>query len=531
MSTGEEPGAASAAQASSREQSGAPGLARTVAGNTLHAATGRFASLLVWLVLTPSILHGLGSEGFAVWSLFFAVTGYLAALDFGLAQGTLRHVAAAHERGEEGSGGAFATLAVLGYVILAAVWLVAVLLLRDTLLGWLRIPAEMRGVTAFAMTAGALVFACSGLANVAMAALQGLGRFDVANRVLLVVVAQQAIGIPIVLYAGWGLPGLVVNVGIGWALGFLLGLWRLAKDTPDFRWESPGRSMPHWREALRFGGPIQLANVFTVVHSQLDKFLLPRFVSLAAVTPYELAYRAIIGAFALPQLLVLALIPVAAALHAAGHYQRLRELYVRANRYVLVVAGAALAAALGGADRLFSVWLGAGHADAALALRALAISTALWTATVTAVAVARGIGRTDIEAWFTAVSLVSHTALSLVLLPRYGFEGALVAIVVSNLIGAALMLALLGGALGWPRSTLMLEPLGVPLVSLVAGGTAALAVDRLLPQAHGLLGWLLLALVGGAGAVVAVVVALGTRYVQWQEAVAILRRRSSGATT
>ena len=54
-----------------------PGLARRLAANTLHASSGRVASLVVWILLTPPILHALGPQGFAVWSLFFAVTGYL----------------------------------------------------------------------------------------------------------------------------------------------------------------------------------------------------------------------------------------------------------------------------------------------------------------------------------------------------------------------------------------------------------------------------------------------------------------------
>jgi O-antigen/teichoic acid export membrane protein len=342
---------------------------------------------------------------------------------------------------------------------------------------------------------------------------------------MLVLVAQQAVGVPVVLWAGWGLQGLVVNVGIGWALGFLVGVWRLRRDAPAFRWESPRRSLKHWREAMRFGGPVQLANVFTVLHSQLDKFLLPRFVALAAVTPYELAYRAIVGAYALPQLLMVVLLPVAAGLHATERHERLRQLYRRANRYVLTSAAMTLAAALGAADRLFTVWLGPGHGDAALILRGLALSTAVWTATTTAVTVARGVGRTEIEAWFALLSLVSHAALSLWLLPTHGLPGSLVAIISANLIGAVFVLWRLATVLGWPRSTTMLEPLGAPLVGLLLGGTVSFALDRIMPAAPGFAGWCLLAIVAAAGAATALMVALGTRYVGWREATEILFRR------
>src|SRR5262249_6674222 len=156
---------------------------------------------------------------------------------------------------------------------------------------------------------------------------------------------------------GWGLEGLVVNVGLGWALGFALGAWHLRRAAPGFRWESPRRSAVHLREALRFGGPLQATNLFVSLHTPLDKFLSPRFVTRAAVTPYELGFRVMTAAAAPAQLLVVAVLPAAAALHAAHNPGRLRELHARARRYVLAVGTASMAAVVGSASRLYDVWL------------------------------------------------------------------------------------------------------------------------------------------------------------------------------
>ena len=73
----------------------ARGFARRLLADTGQATFGRVLSLGVWTLLVPHLLRGLGAEGFALWSLFFALTGYLSALDLGFSQGTLRHVAAA----------------------------------------------------------------------------------------------------------------------------------------------------------------------------------------------------------------------------------------------------------------------------------------------------------------------------------------------------------------------------------------------------------------------------------------------------
>jgi O-antigen/teichoic acid export membrane protein len=503
------------------------GLARRLAYNTAHAASGRFASLLLWVVFTPMVLHTLGGEGYAVWSLFFALTGYFTALDFGLAQGTLKHVAAARERGDAATGGAFATLAALGYVLLAILWLVLTLLFRDALLDWLRVPAAARPATAFAMIAGSAVFACSGLSNVMTAVLQGSGRFDLGNFVLLTVVGFQAVGVPTVIRLGLGLRGLVVTVGAAWGASALLGLFMIARAEPSFRWQRPGEALAHLREAIGFGGPLQVTNLFAVLHSQIDKFLLARFVALAAVTPYDLGFRVIVAAAAAPQVLVLALMPAAAALHAAEHHERLRDLYRRANRYVLSVSSITMAPILGSAGRIYDVWLGPGHADAAHALRGLTLAAMASIATLVGVSVARGVGRTDLEAWFAVVAFVVHLVLSVILLPRIGLTGALIAITVANLIAAAVFLSILTRTLGWRPTPILMEPLGIPALAVALGAAASFGLDRVLPTSHGLAGWLGLIAIAVLGAGIAAATVLVTGFVRWSETWTILMARGA----
>ena len=295
------------------ESSRPRGLARDLAVNTLHAASGRVAAVLVWLFFTPMILRGLGKDGFGVWALFFTLTGQLAALDFGLVQATLRHVAAARERGDHAEAGAFATLGLAGYVLLGVLCAVGLVALSDPILAWLHIPPGQIEVARFALRLGAPVFVLAGFANVVMAVAQGYGRFDVANGIVLTLTAQHAIGIPIVMHNGWGLRGLIANVAIGWALGLVLGLALLPRAARGFRWTWPERASRLVREMARFGGPMQMTSLLWTINLSADKLLLSRYVALAAVTTYELGARVANSAFTFPQLMLAAVLPTATA--------------------------------------------------------------------------------------------------------------------------------------------------------------------------------------------------------------------------
>lgn len=497
-------------------------LGRKLAVNALHAVSGRLAAVLVWLWLTPVVLHGLGAERFGLWALFFALTGQLASLDFGLVQGTLRHVAAARERSDHVAAGSFATLALLGYVVLGLVWLAVLAGFMGPILDWLHIPAAHLASARFAMWVGAGVFVLSGFASVMMAVAQACGRFDIGNLITLAPTAVLALGIRQVLDRGWGLEGLVLTVATGWALAVVIGFALVSAAARDFRWMSPARSLAVLPAALRFGGPLQMTTLLWTVNQQVDKLLIARYVSLAAVATYELGARVAMSAFTFPHLLLSAALPAASALHARENDARLRELHDRLSRYVLTAAAVTAACLLGCADRLYAVWLGPGHADSALVLRGLATGRALLLAAGAGSVIARAIGRTGLETWYHVIGLTLHIGLAMVLLPKLGIAGVVIGGAAGYLAGSILFVTLVARARRWRVAPLLGRPHVVPTAAAMAGALAALALDRALPALSGLAGWSALVAVAATGGGVALAVTFVTRYLGWREARALL---------
>ena len=500
----------------------APGLGRRLAGNAFHASIGRATALLLWMAVTPTLFHGLSREAFAVWSLFFALTGYLNSLDLGLAQVTLRHAASGRARGNHAEAGEFATIAALGYLALAVVFLAVVPFAGGPLVAFLRVPAGLAPEARFALLMGPLVFLCAGLSNVTLAVSQGYGRFDLANLIAIASGAGQALGSVLALRLGHGLHGVLVAIVCGWLAGFVVGLLVVVWAAPGFRWASPAAALRRTREALAFGGPVQVGNVIAVIHQQLDKLLLPRFASLALVAPYELGLRVSNAAAIVPYLMLGALLPEASALHARGEHARLREMFQRAGRYVFVATAAMTAALMASADLLLAAWLGGPQPEAALALRGLVLALALALMTGPTSSVARGAGLTRPEPEYSLIALATHVALGVLLVPRFGLAGALTALVAGNLLGGLWYMSRCLGVLGWPRLGSLAEPFGVPLLSGIGGALAGTWLARALPASSGATAWLSAGLVGALGAAAALLVAFAFRYVNWREARALM---------
>jgi O-antigen/teichoic acid export membrane protein len=351
-----------------------------------------------------------------------------------------------------------------------------------------------------------------------IAVAQACGRFDIGNLITLAPTGVLAVAVSPVLHYGGGLEGLVVTVATGWLLAVALGLGLLAVAARDFRWMSPARSIATLRAALKFGAPLQLTTLLWTVNLQVDKLLIARYLSLAAVATYELGARVAVSAFTFPQLLPSAASPAASAIHAREDDARLRELHDRLSRYVLAAAAVTTACLLGCADRLYAVWLGPGHADSALVLRGLAVGRALLLAAGAGSVVVRAIGRTSLEVWYHVIGVTVHVGLALLLLPQLGIAGALIGGAAGYLAGSLLFIGVVARALHWRLGPLLGRPHAVPAAVTAAGALAALALDRALPQADGVRGWAALAAVAATGALVALAATFATRYLGWREA-------------
>ena len=506
-------------------------FARRLLADTGQAALGRLLSLGTWTLLVPFLLRGLGSEGFALWALFFSLTGYLSALDLGFSQGTLRHVAAARARGDGREAGEFALVGLLGYLALGVGWLALTPLLREPALDLLRIGAAQREVAGLLFTLGPVAFAFMGTSMVTATSLQGWGRFDLANAVTLSSVLVQAGGALLALQRGWGLIGVVSFAIAGSVTGTLAGLLMLQVGARGFEWGTPARSAKRVREVIAFGGPLQIGNILGVAHQQLDKVLLSRYVALALVTPYELGLRVSTVLGSLPQQLLLALIPAASGYHALGDDAGLRAAHDRGSRWVMTITATLAAGMLAGAPRLLGAWLGTPPVGADLAVLGLTLAMVAAMTTGTGTAIARALGRTRYEAEYSAVGLVVHVVLGLWWVPRYGLPGALLAIGIANVLASLWFLWRFGRTTGWGFAAVFVRPALVPLLAMTAGAFAGGAFERLLPPATGWVRWpwALVATAVPGGIVVAVL--LLTRFLPVAEVRALLRRGAAPAAS
>jgi O-antigen/teichoic acid export membrane protein len=316
----------------------------------------------------------------------------------------------------------------------------------------------------------------AGATTVALAGTRGFGT-------MLPYVAVQNVGIPlarpalIVFAVGAGLGA--VAIGLAWAapvaagfvlsIGWLLYLERRSIRRHRRRSREPARPLGQLAgEFWRFAAPRGLAGIFQITVIWLDTLLVGALRSAREAAVYTAASRFVgIGTFAL-QAVGLAIAPQISGLLARRQERRAETVFQTATWWLMAPSWPMYVALAVFAPYLMSVF-SQRYVSGATALVILSIAMLALVGTGNNKVVLLMGGGSGWNLGITAVSLTSNIVLSLVLIPRYGIDGAAVAFAVS-IIGDNIATTVV------VRYRMHLQPFGSGYVVILIGSAICTAI-------------------------------------------------------
>ena len=163
------------------------GLGGVIARNAAFNVAGRMVFLFAWAAVTPYMLHVLGEERFAIWALFFALSGYFATFDLGISQAMMKFVAQFWAEGNERALRGIVTLGTTVYIVLIIPVVTLLALMREPILDAIHTPAGLRAEAGVSLVGMAVVLGATNLVAVLTAVLAGRQRLDITSRISLLV--------------------------------------------------------------------------------------------------------------------------------------------------------------------------------------------------------------------------------------------------------------------------------------------------------------------------------------------------------
>lgn len=410
-------------------------LSLRTAKNALFGLTAFGYSAALAVVITPILVHGLGSVYYGIFALSAAALGFVGMLDLGMGTALVRFLASAVAHGDveeprrlvQASAAFYSIVGVAGFVIML-------------LLGLFFAPALFHlgphdlAIARFALIVSGGAFAFDTVARTFNSIPLALQRSGVAAAVRIASGTAGAVAAAAIVETGLGLRWLVAGYAVLDVAGLFLALAVARRILPGLRLR------PRWdpdrvRRLMTFSGWVFLANISAFVIFQFDRLMLGALASVSAVTYYAVPSSMASYIYAATTSLAAIVIPATGDLIARGERVPVERLYRRATRLCLLFVASLGIPVMVFAHPLLELWLDPRFASkSSLTLQVLILTFVFFSLTIIPynMLVAGGLPR--IVGVLNLCIAALNVALIFVLIPPYGATGAAVAYLLSVLL-------------------------------------------------------------------------------------------------
>lgn len=386
---------------------------------------GQGLLLAINVATAPYIVHHLGAELFGILALVQTLAGFAGILNLGVGRALTKHVAELYWKNDVKAINRLFQTAWATCIVTGLAGLILVLGPRDEIgRVFFRGGPAVTGSVPFAIYVAAFGLFSSMLLE-AISALPGaLQRFDICSGVNVFIGVVRSLGSVAVLALGYSLKAvLVVNLGSNLLAVAAFAVFSCVlipglNLVPRFRWDA-------FRKLFDFSLPLLLSAISSLIVSRIDRFILAYFLPLAAVAfytlPYSLSEKLAIGVTNVSSVVF----PYTCELHARDAYEEVHELYLRATKILTLVTLPLTVIVVTLPGLVLRFWLGPEYAaQGAAVLCLIGIAMFLNGASAIPTVTSLGVGRPWVPATFALASSSINLASNLLLIPRYGINGA-----------------------------------------------------------------------------------------------------------
>jgi O-antigen/teichoic acid export membrane protein len=393
--------------------------------NVIWNWLGMLSSLGAAFLLTPYMLRRLGDQRYGMWSLAYSLIDYCWLLEMGFRSATLNFVAFHHAKSDQETLNSVISTSLFyftGVGLLVGVLSVA---LAPLILTFFQVPPELQQEFHWLLVLIGISWGIGAVFLVFQAALEGLQRFDIINRIAIGTNCLRVCAWAVVLAMGHGtlaMVGVFIFVQIG---SYFCHIWYLKRILAGLRVSWSYFSGAWLRKLSGYGVHSFLATASHQTLTQTPPLVIGHFMPVAFVGYYNVANRLItttISEFVNRVGLVSS--PKSAELAAKNDMNGLGQLTLYANRYcLLLILPLCILLGVFGRDML-SLWIGADRAEKTMPLTVpLMVGGAVVASQFNSVAILFGVaGHQGYAKVFAAEAVIGVLAM-LAVAPHFGAVG------------------------------------------------------------------------------------------------------------
>jgi O-antigen/teichoic acid export membrane protein len=416
------------------------------------------------LFLTPLILTRIGMKGYGTWAVFMAISNMTSLADLGLVGTVSKYVAEYHARRDFPAldrllNTGLALFGLLSIVLTSLLWIgssfIVPVVFRDSPVAVPELVVLFRYFL-IVIVANVLTLLFSSVSS-------GLQRLDLTNMMSAFNIVFGAVLGGFLIFRGWGLRGLLCGQICSTIVTALIYLVIVRRLLPQILLNPLHIDVTEARKLFSFSLQLYLTQAAMAVHNQIEKIFLSLFIGVGAAGVYDIASDLALKIRSAIGLVLSPVLPAASELNALRDERRLRELYYRVHKYLAFIGLPIVCYVAAISTRFVDLWIGPNLRIVALPLSVLLVVNFLNLATGPGFLIFAGTGYLRPGMQSALLGIILNIVLSLVLIYRLGFAGAVIGTSLSLLVASAFFMYLFHHRTGYGVGRLLRESYVKPL--------------------------------------------------------------------
>jgi O-antigen/teichoic acid export membrane protein len=409
-------------------------------------------------VMTPLILRRIGIAGYGTWAVFLAINGLTSLADLGLV-GTLSKFVAEYYALRDFPALARLLNSGLAMFLLLDLSIGTVLwwgtpLLAGRLFHGSTVPTSELVVLVHCFL---IVIVANILTQLFASATTGLQRLDLTNVMSAANLLMSAFFSAILLIRGWGLRGLVYGYMTSGILTVAIYLIVVRRLLPQFALNPMRFDKAEARKMFGYSLRLYITQAAVAVHNQVEKVFLASLIGVDPVGWYDIASDIALKVRSSIAFILSPVLPAASELNALGDESRMRELYFRTHKYLALCGVPVVCYVVAVSNRFVELWIGPSMRMIALPLSVLLVVNFFNLATGPGFLIFAGSGHMRPGIQSAMLGIMINVVLSLGLIYKFGFAGAVVGTSVSLIVASSYFVAVFHRRTGYSVSRVVRE--------------------------------------------------------------------------
>lgn len=453
-------------------------ILKNISFNWIAMAVG----IVLGFIQAPIVVKGLGNNWYGIWVLVNQITAYTWLFDLGIREAVVRYVSRHRPRGEFEEINEIVSTAIYLYLIISLLTMafvsIAVLLLPHIF----TINESIIPIARAALFLTGLNIAFNWFFNPYIGILMGLQRFDIFQKISIVMSIVSFVVIVTVVKEGYGIIALSLVGLCGSMVSNGLIYWQCRKLLPEFRLLRLTKEKTRFKMLMNYGKYVLLNNVGGKIIFGADAIIIGIFLPVAAITFYAIPGMLINILRNLVSSVTWVLNPLFSELESGNDMAGIRSILFKATKFSFLVGLPVGIVYLIMGKTFISLWMGNEYGEgSAQVLSILALATLFSLLQFVINSVLYGLSRHHIIAWLRMAEAVVKIALCIYFIRIWGIVGVALGTGLADILFMGMILPLITcKSIGVSAFAYLKESIIPPVLASIPFGVSCYFVDRYL---------------------------------------------------